>query len=44
MKIHGVTPAFIRELRQAGFDDVPVDKLVDMRIHGVDRILLKRKK
>jgi len=36
MRIHGVTPAFIRQLEAAGYVKVPVEKLISMKIHGVD--------
>ena len=35
-RIHKVTPAFIREMREVGFADVTEDQLVRMRIHRVD--------
>ena len=36
MRIHGVTPEFIRRVEKAGYRKVPVDKLVHMRIFGID--------
>jgi hypothetical protein len=36
MRIHRVTPEFIRELKAAGYSKVPVEKLVEMRIHKID--------
>src|SRR5206468_7315716 len=36
MRIHGVTPEFIRRVEKAGYRHVPVDKLVQMRIFNVD--------
>jgi len=35
MKIHGVTPAFVKELATLGYRNVDGDDLVAMRIHGV---------
>jgi hypothetical protein len=35
MRIHGVTPDFVRDLQGLGFKDVSPDDLVNMRIHGV---------
>ena len=34
MRIHGVTPEFIRDLRALGYKDLSVDDLVKLRIHG----------
>ena len=34
MRIHGVTPGFIRELEELGYDGLPIERLVEMRIHG----------
>jgi arginase family enzyme len=36
MRIHRVTPAFIREIHEVGFKAVTMDQLVRMRIHRVD--------
>jgi len=41
MRIHGVTPAFINEIKQAGYDRLTVDKLVEFRIHGVSAKFIK---
>jgi hypothetical protein len=35
MRIHGVSPDFVRELQGLGYRGVPVEDLVAMRIHGV---------
>ena len=35
MKIHGVTPEFVRQTRELGFKDLSIDDLVKMRIHRV---------
>jgi hypothetical protein len=37
MRIHGVSPEFIREVRSTGFKDISLSKLVEFRIHGVDK-------
>jgi hypothetical protein len=44
MSIHRVTPAFIRELKDAGYSKVPVEKLISMRISGVDADFLRKMK
>src|SRR5437660_7526042 len=33
--IHGVTPDYIREMTNAGFDDLSMKDLIELRIHGV---------
>jgi len=37
-----VTPEFIREPAAAGYENVPVEKLVQMRIHKIDAAYLKK--
>jgi hypothetical protein len=36
MRLFNVTPEFIRQLADAGYSNLPADKLVKLRIHGVD--------
>jgi hypothetical protein len=36
MRIHRVTPAFIRDIHAAGFKAATIDQLIRMRIHRVD--------
>ena len=40
-RIHKVTPAYIREMRDVGFATVSEDQLVRMRIHKVDAQFVK---
>jgi hypothetical protein len=35
MRIHNVSPQFIRELKELGYGDVREEQLVRFRIHGV---------
>jgi hypothetical protein len=41
MRIHGVSPAFVVEMKAAGYDHLNVDQLVSMRIHGVDAAFVR---
>ena len=36
MRLHRVTPGFIREIHDAGYKTVTLEQLVRMRIHRVD--------
>ena len=42
MRVHRVTPEFIRELEQAGSVKVPIDKMISMRIHGIDAKFIRK--
>ena len=35
LRIHGVSPEYIEEIRSAGLKDISLSKLVNCRIHGV---------
>jgi hypothetical protein len=43
MVIFGVTPDYIRKLSEKGYDKVPIDKLLQLRTMGADKILFKTK-
>lgn len=43
MGIFGVTPEYIRKLSEKGYDKVPIDKLLQLRTMGADKILFKEK-
>lgn len=36
MAQHGVNPEYVRELREYGFGDLPVETLIEVRDHGVN--------
>jgi len=42
MRIHRVTPEYIRQLKKAGYSNIPVEKLISMRIHGVEPDFIKK--
>ena len=42
MRIHRVTPEYIRELEAAGYVKVPIEKMISMRIHGIDAKFIKK--
>jgi hypothetical protein len=42
MRIHGVTPEFVREVKAAGFKNMSADELVEFSIHGGRRWLNRR--
>jgi len=39
-----VTPAYIKQMREAGYGSIKIDQLVRFRIHGVDEDLIRRAK
>jgi len=36
MRIHGVSPEYISQMKARGLKDLTIDQLVDMRIHGIN--------
>ena len=40
-RIHGVSPEFVRSMKEAGYAKISPDQLVAMRIHGVDASFVK---
>jgi len=36
MRIHGVSPEYISQMKSRGLNDLTIDQLVEMRIHGID--------
>ncbi len=34
LHVHGIGPAFVRELVEAGYDDLGVDDLVQIKVRG----------
>ncbi len=36
MRIHGVSPQFVADIRRAGYGNLSIREIIQMRIHGVD--------
>ena len=36
MRIHGVSPEFVADMKSRGLKNLTVDQLVSLRIHGID--------
>jgi hypothetical protein len=36
MRVHNVTPQFIAEMKARGLKDLSIDKLVALKVHGID--------
>jgi hypothetical protein len=41
MRIHGVDADYVKKMRAAGFKNVSANQLIEMRVTGIDAILLK---
>jgi hypothetical protein len=41
LRAQGVTPEYVRELKEAGFDKLTAEQLVELRSQGVSPRLLK---
>src|SRR2546423_6199117 len=41
LRDHGITPAFVREMRELGFTDLSPDDLVELRDHGVNAAFIR---
>jgi hypothetical protein len=37
MRIHGVNAAYIEKMKARGINDLTIDKLIELRIHGSDK-------
>jgi hypothetical protein len=44
LQIHGVTPDFVRGLADAGLRNVSAQKLIELKIHGVDGAFVRKAK
>jgi hypothetical protein len=36
MRVHGVTPEYIAGLKSRGMKDLTIDKVVSLKVHGID--------
>jgi hypothetical protein len=36
MRVHNVTPQFVAQMKARGLKDLSIDKLVALRVHGID--------
>ncbi len=41
MKMFGVTPEYVKKLRAAGLKNISANQLLEMKIRGIDKILMK---
>jgi hypothetical protein len=44
MRIHRVNAQFVKEMREAGYNNLTADELIQLRIHGVDGAYIKKMK
>lgn len=43
-RIHGITVEYLQGLLNAGFEDLDADEVLKIKIHGLDELMLKRRR